>query len=248
MQRLTLFGNLIRRCQKLTILHDVVNAWSGLGSALRTLWKQSSTTGSLWWTTSITAYLGCAFALQVASSSILQLQAFTTTSNVSVTTLSHWPGRRVDLNRLQWPIISAVVPSLGQFGSSSNAGLHGATLYDTVQAGGATGNTTVGATTFRTECGLVPNSEYSYTPKLDSNQFGETIFGSQISGENQTMKWSNRMVPPCQFSFISWSCVTVSYFSSIDQDHMLASGESFRFPGVCKFLFSLPKINLIDTC
>jgi len=201
MQRLTLFGNLVRQCQNLTILHDVVNAWSGLCSALWSLWKQSSTTGSLWWITSITAYLGCAFALQVASSSILQLQAFTTTSNMSVTTLSHWPGQRVELNKLQWQLISAVVPSLSQFVSSSNAGLRGATLYDIVQAGGATGNTTVEATTFRTECGLVRNSEYSYTPKLDSNQFGESILGPQISGENQTIKWPGRMVPPCQGFF-----------------------------------------------
>jgi hypothetical protein len=152
---------------------------------------------------SITAYLGCVFALQVASSSILQLQSFTATSNVSVNTLSPWPGTKVDMKKLQWEIISAVVPSLGQFASSSNAGLHGATLYDTVQADsdGATGNATVDATTFRAECGVVRNSELSYTPKLDSNQFGDYILGPQVSGENRTRTWPARIVPPCQ-SFV----------------------------------------------
>ncbi|OAX40019.1 hypothetical protein K503DRAFT_768991 [Rhizopogon vinicolor AM-OR11-026] len=200
MQRLTLSRNLIRQRQKLVILHDNVNAWSGLGSALQCLWQQSNTTGSLWWIMSITAYLGCVFALQVASSSILQLQSFTATSNVSVNILSPWPGTKVDMKKLQWEIISAVVPSLGQFASSSNAGLHGATLYDTVQADsdGATGNATVDATTFRAECGVVRNSELSYTPKLDSNQFGNYTLGPQVSGENRTRTWRARIVPPYQ--------------------------------------------------
>ncbi|KAG1718013.1 uncharacterized protein EDB91DRAFT_1019363, partial [Suillus paluster] len=159
-QRLTLYRNLFQH-QKLTILHDNVNAWSGLGSALQCFWQQSSTTGSLWWIASITTYLGCVFALHVVSSSIFQLQTFSSTTNVSVTTFSHWPGPNVDMMGLQWHTISAIVPSLGRFTSSSNAGLNGPTLYDTVQADGATGNATVDATTFRAECGLLHNSELS---------------------------------------------------------------------------------------
>jgi hypothetical protein len=197
-QRLTLYRNLIQR-QQLTILHDNVNAWSGLGSALQCLWQQSSTTGSLWWITSITTYLGCVFALHVASSSILQLQTFSETTNISATTLSHWPGPNVDMMGLQWHTISAIVPSLGHFTSSLNAGLSGATLYDSVQADGATGNATVEATTFRAECGLVRNSELSYTPKLNANQFGDNVVGPQVSGLEQTRKWQSRLVPPCRY-------------------------------------------------
>ncbi|KAG1758745.1 hypothetical protein EDD22DRAFT_909170 [Suillus occidentalis] len=196
-QRLTLYRNLIQR-QQLTILHDNVNAWSGLGSALQCLWQQSSTTGSLWWITSITTYLGCVFALHVASSSILQLQTFSETTNISATTLSHWPGPNVDMMGLQWHTISAIVPSLGHFTSSLNAGLGGATLYDSVQADGATGNATVEATTFRAECGLVRNSELSYIPKLNANQFGDNVVGPQVSGLEQTRKWQSRLVPPYQ--------------------------------------------------
>jgi len=203
MQRLTLFKNLTQR-QKLTILHDDVNAWSGLGSALQSLWKQSSTTGSLWWIISITTYLGCVFALHVASSSILQLQTFSATSNVSVTTFSHWPSQRVDMMGLQWQTISAIVPSLDQFASSSNVGLNGATLYDTVRAHDAAGNAIVDATTFRAECGLIRNAEYSYAPpsKAEGNQFrtGDYVVESHITGLNQTVKWKgNPLKPPCQF-------------------------------------------------
>lgn len=100
---------------------------------------------------------------------------------------------------LQWHTISAIVPSLGHFTSSLNAGLSGATLYDSVQADGATGNATVEATTFRAECGLVRNSELSYTPKLNANQFGDNVVGPQVSGLEQTQKWQSRLVPPCRY-------------------------------------------------
>ncbi|KAG1834308.1 hypothetical protein DFJ58DRAFT_869063 [Suillus subalutaceus] len=114
---------------------------------------------------------------------------------MSATTLSHWPGPDIDMTALQWHTISAIVPSLGHFTSPSNAGLNGATLYDTVQADGATGNATVDATTFRTECGLLRNSELSYTPKLNANQFGDYVVEPQVSGGEQTRKWPARLVP-----------------------------------------------------
>lgn len=228
-QRLTLYRNLIQR-QQLTILHDNVNAWSGLGSALQCLWQQSSTTGSLWWVTSITTYLGCVFALHVASSSILQLQTFSTITNMSSTTLSHWPGPNVDMMGLQWHTISAIVPSLGHFTSSLNAGLNGSTLYDTVQAVGATGNATVDATTFRAECGLLRNSEMSYTPKLNDNQFGHYVIEPQVSGLEQTLKLSGRLVPPYEDQLSSHLSIyfpgpTIAFLisTSIDVDDSLRS-------------------------
>ncbi|KAG2070815.1 hypothetical protein BDR04DRAFT_1099241 [Suillus decipiens] len=228
-QRLTLYQNLIRH-QKLTILHDNVNAWSGLGSALQCLWQQSSTTGSFWWIVFIATYLGCVFALHVASSSILQLQTFTTATNMSATTFSHWPDPNVDMMGLQWHTISAIVPSLGHFTSSLNAGLSGATLYDTVQADGVIGNATVDATTFRAECGLLRNSELSFTPKLNSNQFGDYMVDPQVSGRKQTLKWPSRLVPPYQDQLTVSSTMslifpgpTIVFMTSTDVDDSLKS-------------------------
>jgi hypothetical protein len=99
---------------------------------------------------------------------------------------------------LQWHTISAIVPSLGHFTSSLNAGLNGSTLYGTVQAVGATGNATVDATTFRAECGLLRTSEMSYTPELNANQFGHYVIEPQVSGLEQTLKLTGRLVPPCR--------------------------------------------------
>ncbi|KAG1765040.1 hypothetical protein EV702DRAFT_1204756 [Suillus placidus] len=256
-QRLTLYRNLIQH-QQLTILHDNVNAWSGLGSALQCLWQQSSTTGSLWWITSITTYLGCVFALHVASSSIAQLQTFSVTTNISATTFSHWPGPNVDMMGLQWHTISAIVPSLGHFTSSSNAGLNGTTLYDTVQADGATGNASVDATTFRAECGLLRNSELSYTPQLNANQFGDYVIGPQVSGQEQTMKWPARLVPPYQDQLavsLSMSVLfpgpTIAFIipMSIDIDNSLKSATvqhmNWEYQQVP--LFDSPQAPIIST-
>ncbi|KAG2740421.1 hypothetical protein P692DRAFT_20296620, partial [Suillus brevipes Sb2] len=115
------------------------------------------------------------------------------TTNMSATTLSHWPGPNVDMMELQWHTISTIVPSLGHFTSSLNAGLNGTTLYDTVQADGATGNATVDATIFRAECGLLRNSELSYTPKLNANQFGDYVIEPQVTGLERTLKWQGRL-------------------------------------------------------
>jgi hypothetical protein len=62
----------------------------------------------------------------------------------------------------------------------------------------------VDATTFRAECGLIRNTEYSYTPplKAEGNQFslGDYVVESRITGLNQTVKWKgNPLTPPCQF-------------------------------------------------
>lgn len=120
---------------------------------------------------------------------------------MSATTFAHWPGANVDMMGLQWHTISAIVPSLSHFTSSLNAGLDGATLYDTVQADGATGNATVDATTFQAECGLIRNSELSYTPKLNSGQFGDYVVEPSVSGWEQTKKWQARLIFPCRYFF-----------------------------------------------
>ncbi|KAG1896824.1 uncharacterized protein F5891DRAFT_1192717 [Suillus fuscotomentosus] len=255
-QRLTLYRNLNQH-KKLTILHDNVNAWSGLGSALQCLWQQSSTTGSLWWIVSIATYLGCIFALHVASSSILQLQTFTATTNMSATTFAHWPGAHVDMMGLQWHTISAIVPSLSHFTSSLNAGLDGATLYDTVQADGATGNATVDATTFQAECGLIRNSELSYTPKLNSNQFGDYVVEPLVSGWEQTKKWQARLIFPYQdqllvtemSEFFPGSTIVFIIPTSIDIDDSLKSAtvQHMNWEYQQDLLFDSPQAPIIST-
>ncbi|KAG0696627.1 hypothetical protein DFH29DRAFT_950273 [Suillus ampliporus] len=158
------------------------------------LWQQSSTTGSLWWIASITTYLGCIFVLHVASSSILQLQT--------------------------WHTIGAIIPSLGQFSSSSNAGL---------KADGCHRKRHCRCNYFRVECGLLRNSELSYTPRLNSNQYGEVHH--ELVG---------RSVPPYQdqvvispLASVVIPAPTISFIISTSIDHMNWEYQQAPLSGRC---------------
>ncbi|KAG2047621.1 hypothetical protein BDR06DRAFT_72418 [Suillus hirtellus] len=132
---------------------------------------------------------------------------------MSATTFAHWPGANVDMMGLQWHTISAIVPSLSHF------------------TNGATGNVTVDATTFQAECGLIRNSELSYTPKLNSNQFGDYVVEPLVSGWEQTKKWQARLIFPYQdqllvtemSEFFPGSTIVFIIPTSIDIDDSLKS-------------------------
>ncbi|OAX40020.1 hypothetical protein K503DRAFT_768992 [Rhizopogon vinicolor AM-OR11-026] len=195
MQRLTLLRNLTRR-QTLTALHDTVNAWSGLGSALECLWLQTTITASWWWIVSITVYLTCVFTLHVVSSSIIQLQTFNATVDASATMLSHWPSPDTDMMEIQWQTISALIPTLDRFASPRNMGLDGATLYDVIQPNNISGSAVINATTLRADCGLVPNSILNFSPEINADNFGYYTLNPPISGSSRTMKLRDRLVAP----------------------------------------------------
>ncbi|KAG1729351.1 uncharacterized protein EDB91DRAFT_814894 [Suillus paluster] len=193
MQRLTLFRNLTQR-QTVTVLHDTVNAWSGLGSALECLWRQSTVPASWWSILSITVYLACVFTFHVVSSSVIQLQTFNATVDVSATKFSYWPSPDVDMMAIQWQTISALVPTLGHFANLQEMGLEGATLYDTIQSNDISGHAIVNATSFRANCRLVRNSVLTYSYEIDTDNFGYYTLKPPIS--NRTMKFRARLVAP----------------------------------------------------
>lgn len=195
MQRLTFLKNVTVR-QTVTALHDTVNAWSGLGSALECLWRQSTVPASWWSILSITAYLACVSFLHVVSSSIIQLQTFNTTMDASATKISCWPSPDVNMMAIQWQTISALVPTLGQFPSIQGMGLHGATLYDIIQSTDAPGHAIVNASSFRANCGLVPNSILNYSPEINAHNFGYFTLDPQVSKLNHTMKFRAKLVHP----------------------------------------------------
>jgi hypothetical protein len=208
MQRLTLLRNLTRR-QTLTVLHDTVNAWSGLGSALECLWQQTAIAASWLWIASITAYLTCVFALHVVSSSIVQFQTFNATVDASATLSSHWPSPDVDMMGIQWQTISALIPTIGRLASPHNMGLDGATLYDVIRPSDMSGRAIVNATSFRADCGLVPNSMLSYSPEINANNFGYYTLNPPISSSNHTMTFRDRLVAPCMSLL---SCLGIDSF------------------------------------
>ncbi|OJA14650.1 hypothetical protein AZE42_02668 [Rhizopogon vesiculosus] len=195
MQRLTLLKNLTRR-QTLTALHDTVNAWSGLGSALECLWLQTVITASWWWIVSITVYLTCIFTLHVVSSSIIQLQTFNATVDASATMFSHWPSPDIDMMGIQWQTISALIPTLDRLANPHNMGLDGATLYDVIQPNNISGHAIINATTFRADCGLVLNSMLNFSPEFNASNFGYYTLNPPISSSNHTKKLRDRLVAP----------------------------------------------------
>ncbi|KAG0696628.1 hypothetical protein DFH29DRAFT_950278 [Suillus ampliporus] len=195
MRRSTLLRNLTR-CQTITVLHDTVNAWSGLGSALECLWRQSTIPASWWWIVSITVYLACIFTLHVVSSSIIQLQTFNATMDVSATKFSYWPSPDVDMMAIQWQTISALVPTLGRFANLQDMGLDGATLYDIIQSNDTSGRAIVNATSLRANCGLVRNSALTISPEINADNFGYYTLHPSVSKLNRTMTFRARLMPP----------------------------------------------------
>lgn len=195
MQRLTFLKNVTRR-QTVTALHDTVNAWRGLGSALECFWRQSTIPASWWSILSITTYLACVFFLHVVSSSIIQLQTFNSTVDALATKISYWPSPDVDMMAIQWQTISALVPTLGQFANLQGMGLHGATLYDIIQSTDTSGHAIVNASSFRANCGLVRNSMLNYSPEINADNFGYFTLNPPISNLNDTMKFRARLVHP----------------------------------------------------
>lgn len=195
MQRLTFLKNVTVH-QTVTALHDTMSAWSGLGSALECLWRQSIVPASWWSILFITAYLACVSSLHVVSSSIIQLQTFNSTVDASATKISYWPSPDVNMTAMQWQTISALVPTLGQFANLQDMGLHGATLYDIIQSTDTPGRAIVNASSVRANCGLVPNSILNYSPEINSDNFGYFTLDPQISKLNHTMKFRAKLVHP----------------------------------------------------
>ncbi|KAG1896825.1 uncharacterized protein F5891DRAFT_1052361 [Suillus fuscotomentosus] len=195
MQRLTFLKNMMRR-QTVTALHDTVNAWKGLGSALECLWQQSTIPASRWSILSITAYLACVFSLHVVSSSIIQLQTFNSTVDASATKFSYWPSPGVDMMAIQWHTISASVPTLGRFANLQGMGLYGATLYDIIQSTDTPGRAIVNASSFRANCGLVRNAMLNYSPEINADSFGYFTLNPPMPNLSHTVKFRARLVHP----------------------------------------------------
>ena len=63
-QQLAIRINLARK-QFVTTTHDVAFAWSGLGAAVMSLWRQHTLAASVWQVLTITVYLGSIAILHI---------------------------------------------------------------------------------------------------------------------------------------------------------------------------------------
>ncbi|KAG2127697.1 hypothetical protein DEU56DRAFT_982687 [Suillus clintonianus] len=158
-QRLAVSRTLVRRL-KLTAIHDISGAWTGLGSALSSIWRQTDIPVSLWTTAGVTAYLASMSVLHVTSSTLLQFQPFNASMATSVPTTLGWLNDLSINSGANWGSITASLPVINQLPGMVTPGLSNTTVYDTLKTNTVTGNATVNATTITSHCGLLPNVTY----------------------------------------------------------------------------------------
>lgn len=145
----------VTRKQSLTCVHDLSQAWTGIGSAFVGLWQQAKVTASLRMTLAITTYYVCVLTLHVASTTIMQFEVFSGSENTAVQSTLAWPASFCNTS-YNWTELSPIVP-LDQLPSLSTKGLLNSTVYDTPLVDSTFVNATVNATTIYANCGLLSN-------------------------------------------------------------------------------------------
>ncbi|KAG2125722.1 hypothetical protein DEU56DRAFT_563559 [Suillus clintonianus] len=193
-QRLAMSRTLIRRL-KLTTIHDISGAWSGLGSALSSIWQQIDISASWWAISAVTAYLASISVLHVTSSTLLQFQTFNTSMATSVPTTLGWPNDTMILGdfNTNWGSITASLPVVNQLPGLVSVGLSNTTVYDTPQTSSMAGHATVNATTISSRCGLLPNVTYSADAgMLNVNSSLDDGFGTYLN-MGASYPWSDQV-------------------------------------------------------
>ncbi|KIJ08401.1 hypothetical protein PAXINDRAFT_18463 [Paxillus involutus ATCC 200175] len=189
-QRLAVSAALARQ-QKLTTIHDMCGAWSGIGAAINSLWQQTKVVASPSTTLVILTYLGCISGLHIISSSIIQFQPFNNPMTITIQSRLAWPPPSIDIGSFEWITIGSMLPMLPTLSSLSANGLTGSTLYDIPSLDYAFTGVVVNRTTVTTKCGLLPNTSAVTTTLDDVGNFNATVIGlgqiSLPSEENDNM-------------------------------------------------------------
>ena len=141
------------RTQNLTSVHDLSQAWTGIGSALVGVSQQVKVVASLRTTLAVTIYYLCVSVLHIASTTVMQFEVFDGSSNHTAQSTLAWPASK--LGTYDWGALSPIVP-LDQLPSLSTKGLINGTVYDVPTVDSTSTNATVNTTTIRANCGLLP--------------------------------------------------------------------------------------------
>ena len=103
-------SKLIAQRHYLTAVHDIANAWTGIGATAYALWQQKKLPSSIWAVNGVAIYLACVSVMHIASSTIMQFTAFNSTSIISAQTLVAWPNSSVLSNSTWIYAIHAMPP------------------------------------------------------------------------------------------------------------------------------------------
>jgi hypothetical protein len=161
-------------------VHDVSGAWTGIGAAILTLWRQRLVPSSILEVTAVVTYLISMLVLHISASSIMQWQAFSSTLVGVLPSDLALPGSAVNISQLGWVEIFPIARSIGQDADVSMYGLSNSTIYDVPQdpISVAFSEASVNATTLNVQCGLVPNLTLSYQSSEEEYQISFSLKGT----------------------------------------------------------------------
>ena len=143
-------------------MHDLAEAWTGIGAAVYALWKQTKVASSTWTMLGVVSYLACVSILQTASTTIMQFTAFNSYSTIPVQSAMAWPNATTLANVSWGDTFFEGLPPTSLLSSIQTIGLLNNTLYDILTTTDPSfTNATVNATSLQSNCGLLSNLTFS---------------------------------------------------------------------------------------
>ncbi|KAJ7114433.1 hypothetical protein C8R44DRAFT_795664 [Mycena epipterygia] len=180
-QRLALRRTLQSRFSTMTSIHDRQAAWSGLGSAVNTLWNQVSMPASVWNVACTTAYLTMMAGLKVTTPSLFRLVPVNQTVTFGANSTMSSPFL---LNSLWNESVTLLATSFAEMISSASSmatifmdqedptdsgfglGLRQNVLYDVIAANTGPGTATINTHTMNVTCGTATDVNAIHTDPL----------------------------------------------------------------------------------
>ncbi|KAF7333130.1 hypothetical protein MVEN_02378500 [Mycena venus] len=179
-QKLALQLNL-RKAMTLTALHDNTSAWSGIGSAVVTLYKQISLPAATSSVLAVVGYLGCVSVLHTTFPALFAVQTFNVSHSTPVEAQGFNSAKTLANSEYflhLWEAATDFSPWITKMSESQTLGLYNGSIYDVLRhPNPAGGQAQVSATGFNVTCGYLPgvNSRcFNQTTVVASDGFSHT--------------------------------------------------------------------------
>ncbi|KAK0200509.1 hypothetical protein DFS33DRAFT_1397253 [Desarmillaria ectypa] len=183
--------------QTLTATHDNMSAWSGLGAALISVWRQTAIAASVAGSVLVAGYFICVTILHITAPAIFSIQPFNTTQYAVISTTLGPPNISINNHGSSnpssfWLDSTPVIPYLSYSDRISKIGLENGTLYDVLPANAGEGEVFVNALTFNVTCGFVGDA--TITPVgTTGNWTVDTVYDDHVQPvpvlAPNTFKW-----------------------------------------------------------
>ncbi|KAJ7023517.1 hypothetical protein C8F04DRAFT_180802 [Mycena alexandri] len=161
----------LQMSQTVTAIHDSAAAWTGIGSAVLHLWRQTAAHGSILAVLSPLAYLGNILVLHITTPALFSVAAFNSSHGIPVEFEHHMPvynwsdgadGYFPDIAYLGDYMEGSLYSLPSVLSNTTSPGLHEATLYDVLDNNEGVGHVVVNATGFNITCGYPPHANMSF--------------------------------------------------------------------------------------